>query len=169
MSTVFPFHTFSSFCTRLVFLYRHFILLYKQQLTISLCCFLHNFFLTQKLLSPQYLELQSILCRFHFLIDTKCLYLGWNSLCLVSNFLVLLSISSSWSLDHRKNAAEYLTTDTAQVFIALKTLPLFNFVSNIFSLFCSTLSSPYPSFHWPSLYLLLAHLDTYSSLLLLVT
>ena len=90
----FSFHSFTSFCTRLMFLYGHFILLYMQQLTISLCCFLHNF-LTQKLLSPQYLELQSILCRFHFLIDTKCVYLGWNSLCLVSNFLALLSISSS--------------------------------------------------------------------------
>ena len=57
--------------------------------------------------------------------NRSTLLLGWNPICIVSNFLVLLSISSSWSLDHPRNAAEYLTTDTAQVLIALKTFPLF--------------------------------------------
>ena len=63
---------------------------------VSLYCFLHNF-LTLKLLSSQYLGLQSILCRLHFSIDTirSTLLLGWNPLCIVRNFLVLLSISSS--------------------------------------------------------------------------
>ena len=65
------------------------------------------------------------------------LLLGWNLLCIVGNFLFLLP----------RNAAEYLTTDTSQVLIALKTLPLFNLVPTLFllfSLFCSTLSSLYP-------------------------
>ena len=43
---------------------------------------------------------------------------------------------------HPRNTAKYLTTDTAQVLIALKTFPLFNFFFNK---------------------LLLAHLNTYSS------
>ena len=38
----------------------------------NLCYFSHNL-LTPKLLSPQYLGLQSILCRFRFLIDTNSL------------------------------------------------------------------------------------------------
>ena len=38
-----------------------------------LCCFLNNF-LTPKLLSPQYLGLQSILSHLHFLIDTISLH-----------------------------------------------------------------------------------------------
>ena len=67
------------------------------------------------------------------------LLLGWNLLCIVGNFLVLLSISSSQSLDHPRNAAEYLTTDTSQVLIALKTLPLFKFDSNTFLTFLTFL------------------------------
>ena len=56
-----------------VFHYLHLLLSYMQQLTISLCCFSQNF-LTPKLLSPQYLGLQSILCRLDFLIDTISLH-----------------------------------------------------------------------------------------------
>ena len=54
------FSFFFLFCTHLVFIYLHCLALYVQQLTISLCCFLHNFF-TSKLLSPQYLVLHSFL------------------------------------------------------------------------------------------------------------
>ena len=62
----------------------------------------------------------------------SALLLGWNPLYIVSIFLILLSISSSRSLDHPENAAEYPTTYTAQVLMALKTCPVFNFVSNTF-------------------------------------
>ena len=85
----------------------------------NLCYFSRNL-LTPRLLSPQYLGLQSILCRLRFLIDT--VYFTFR----------VESIVHSWSLDHPRNAAEYLTTDTAQVLITLKTFPLFNFVSNTF-------------------------------------
>ena len=52
-----------------LFFYFHRLLLYMQQLTISPCCFLHKV-LTPKLLSPQYLGLQSILCYLHFLMQS---------------------------------------------------------------------------------------------------
>ena len=81
---------FSCFCTHLVFLYFHRLLLYMEQLTISLCCFLHNF-LTPKLLSPPYPLLPSLPQRY----NRSTLLLGWNPLCTVSNFLILLSIYSS--------------------------------------------------------------------------
>ena len=85
---------FSSFCTYLVFLYLHLFLLYMQQLTISHCCFLHNF-LTQNcclysILDSNPLPL-SLLERYSWFT----LLLGWNQLCIVSNFLVLLSITPS--------------------------------------------------------------------------
>ena len=67
--TVFSFHSFPFFCTHLVFLYFYHLLLYVQQLTISLCCFLHNFW-TPELLSSQYLGLQLVLCRLPFSIVT---------------------------------------------------------------------------------------------------
>ena len=128
MAPVFSFNSFPSFCTHLVFLYLHHLLLCVQQLTISLCCFLHNF-LTPKLSWAPINPLSPLLLDRY---NQSTLLLGWNPVCIVSNFLVLLSISSSWSLDHPKNAAEYLTTGTAQVLMALKTFPLFNFVSNTF-------------------------------------
>ena len=62
----------------------------------------------------------------------SALLLGWNLLYIVSIFLILLAICSSRSLDHPENAAEYPTTYTAQVSMALKTCPVFNFVPNTF-------------------------------------
>ena len=72
-SSVFSFHSFSSFGTPLVFLSLDLILLYVKQLTISLCCFLNNFF-TPKLVSPQYLGFQPFLCHVQFLIDAISLH-----------------------------------------------------------------------------------------------
>ena len=51
----------------------HRLLLFLQQLTICLCCFLHNF-LIPNLLSLQYLGFQSIPCCLHFLIVTISLH-----------------------------------------------------------------------------------------------
>ena len=168
VSTVFSFHSFSSFCTHLVFLYLDLLLLYVQQLTISLCYFSHN------VLAPKIAAFTvsctpinplppSLLDRY----NQSTILLGWNPLCIISNFLVLLSISSSWSLDHPRNAAEYLTSNTAQVLIALKTFTLLNFVPNTFTLLYSFLTLSFISLTIISSVSRIP--KYYSSVLLLVT
>ena len=58
--------------------------------------------------------------------------LGCNALCMAISFLVLWSICLSSSLVHLRKGPEYLTRDTAQVFIPLIRLLLESFVSSIF-------------------------------------
>ena len=55
-----------------------------------------------------------------------------NALCMVISFLVLWSICLSSSLVHLKKSPEYLTRDTAQVFIPLIRFLLESFVSSSF-------------------------------------
>ena len=61
--------------------------------------------------------------------------LGCDALCMVISFLVLLSICLRSSLVHSKNASEYLTRGTAQVFIPLIRFLLHSFVSSRFLVF----------------------------------
>ena len=58
--------------------------------------------------------------------------LGCSALCMVISFLVLWSICLSSSLVHFRKGPEYLTSDTAQVFIPLITFLLESFVSSSF-------------------------------------
>ena len=56
--------------------------------------------------------------------------LGYNALCTIISFLILWSICLSSSLVHFKKGPEYLTRDTAQVFIPLIRFRLDSFVSS---------------------------------------
>ena len=58
--------------------------------------------------------------------------LGCNALCMVISFLVLWSICLSSSQVHLRKGPEYLTRDTAQVFIPLMRFLLESFVSSCF-------------------------------------
>ena len=58
--------------------------------------------------------------------------LGCNALYMVISFLVLWSICLSSSLVHLRKGPEYLTRDTAQVFITLIRFLLLSFVSSSF-------------------------------------
>ena len=58
--------------------------------------------------------------------------LGCNALCMVISFLVLWSICLSSSLVHLRKGPEYLTRDTAQVYISLMRFLLESFVSSSF-------------------------------------
>ena len=55
-----------------------------------------------------------------------------KALCIVISFLVLWSISLSFSLVHLIKGPEYLTRDTAQIFISLIKFWLLSFVSSSF-------------------------------------
>ena len=57
---------------------------------------------------------------------------GCHTLCMVISFFVLLSICLSSSLVHLRRGLEYLTRDTAQVFIPLIRFRLESFVSSSF-------------------------------------
>ena len=58
--------------------------------------------------------------------------LGCNALCMVISFQALWSICLSSSLVHLRKGAEYLTKDTAQVFIPFIRFLLLSFVSSSF-------------------------------------
>ena len=66
-----------------------------------------------------------------FLIHVVCQHYLWDliSLCMVISFLILWSICLSSSRVYFKNSPEYLTRDTAQVFIPLIRFLLCSFVS----------------------------------------
>ena len=66
-------------------------------------------------LPPSFLGTSSLVC---------------NALCMVISFLVLWSICLSSSLVHLRKGPEYLTRDTAQVFIPLIRFLLESFVSS---------------------------------------
>ena len=113
----------------------------------------------------RFLQCRQILFLLPFLIySLSTSSLGCNVLCMVISFLVLWSVYVSSSLVHLKNAPEYLTGGTVQVFIPLIKFLLHSFVLSSFllllrysflifsfiSIFFMVLASKMPKYLWVS-------------------
>ena len=97
--------------------------------TFVFYCFFFQFPSKVKVLFTFFL-FYSVVSRDAYSLST--LSLGCTTLCMVISYLVLWSICSSSSQVHSRKGPEYLTRDTAQVFIPLIRYLLGSFVSSSF-------------------------------------
>ena len=156
------FHSLFFFCIHVLFLQLQCSQIFLQPFSIFLLTLTHPFNHKIAVFTVYPTPIFPLLLLFVGRYLWSAPVLGQIPLCIVYSFLFFLSFSSSCIMDHFKDGLMYLTTDMAQLLMALKRFLLFIFFSNTF-LTLQQYSFFAFSFHQPYLHLLATILNICSS------